>query len=127
MEWERTGVARIDGEHERLVASLGALMAIVGQSHDPAVTRKMLSIIVFDMVEHCKREDAIAVEMLVSDQEMATLRDRHAALMDEYRRVVDAVAGSTGDEAALVEQLIGLTLRHIAEVDVPLFRRVRGR
>lgn len=118
--------AELEGDHQRIMRSLSVLATMVDGPHDPAVARRVLSVILDDMEAHCRREELIAGEMRLAEGVVETLKREHGWVMAEYEGVREAIRSPAGgNERQLIEWLVEVTVAHIAGVDAPIFARRR--
>lgn len=110
------------------MASLDAIQNIVGRPHDPEIVGKILSVVIDDMKQHCKREEAAALDGGLGNGVIAELMREHEFVITVYKTVSDEIkerAHDGCDVAALVAWLKELTVAHIDGVDEPIFRKCR--
>jgi hemerythrin len=122
MDLDLTGVEAVDWEHVRILDSLKAMARMVGRPHDRALTVKLISVFMYNMAEHSRREETFAEAAGVDADRLETMKKDHRLLMREYAEIRGKLAeAETAGTAGMIDWLKRLTLAHIAEIDVPTF------
>lgn len=120
-----TGIERIDQEHSWIEQSLRSILFSIGSGIDRHIAINTLSIILFRMTVHCRDEESIAIEQGFHVDDIMALKREHARLLSDFA-AVDAVSKESADHddvKNIVAWILSITVEHIAEVDVPIFRK----